>query len=141
MKLFRIILLLFFIHLFLGCDPSIINPDSYGKKWKNTFLWFNPDNLETIYVSKNGDPDSAVESKNNTDYTLSWSTTGDTYDLSFSSKNHPIHFAFFDGYPVESINEEIPWLKDDGKFHLSSERLLPPANGLYRIMLSEDLTK
>lgn len=141
MRLPRVFLLLLLCLFFFSCDPSIINTDSYGKKWENTFLWFHPNELETIYVSKNGDPDSAVESKNNTDYTLSWSTNGDNYDLSFSSKNHPIHFAFFDGYPVESVNEEIPWIVDDGTFYLSSDKLLPPENGLYRIMLSENLTK
>lgn len=124
-----------------ACDTSLLNPDSYGVKWENTYLWFNPDDLETIYISENGEINSARDIKNKTDFEIIWTKNGEDYELIFTSNVDRIDFAWFEGYPVSSPNEEIPFIVENNVYHLSSNKLLPLENGLYRISLSKDLTK
>lgn len=119
----------------------MLNTDSYGTKWDNTYLWFNPDDLETIYVSDNGEINSAKDINNKTDFEIIWTRNGEAYELTFTSKLDRIDYAWFEGYPVDSPSEEIPFIIEDNVYYLSSNKLLPPENGLYRISLSKDLNK
>lgn len=141
LKTLKLILLFITIIILSACDPSLINPDSYGVKWKNTYVWFNPEDLETIYISEQGEINSAKKIINNTDFEVDWTTNGEGYELIFTSNVDRIDFAWFDGYPVDNINEEIPFIIVDNVYYLSSNKLLPPENGLYRISISKDLTK
>lgn len=125
-----------------GCSiPSLLNPDSYGKKWENTYLFFDPLKLDTIYVSKKGMIGTAISQDNNQDYQITWTKCGQSYSLGISSYFHRFHFAYFSGYNAANMEEEIPWEQDGNTFTVTSEKLLPPEEGFYTISLSEDLTR
>lgn len=119
---------------------SVINPDSYGDKWNNKYVWFNPNNLEVIYVSETGDVKTTTAIPNKTEYSVEWKQEADEYTLVITSNYHPIDFAWFTGYDAENNEEEIPWIKEGNTFTLESSKLLPSEGGLYQISVSDDLT-
>ncbi|WP_405200221.1 hypothetical protein [Christiangramia sp. LLG6405-1] len=126
--------------LFSSCNPAaLVNPDSYSDKWENTYVWFSPSDLSTIYVSGNGDPETALPVPNDSDYLIEWSKKGEIYELKITSYYQDIDFAWFDGYDAENNSEEIPWIQEGNTLELISEKLLPSENGKYRISLSDDL--
>ncbi|TQI69474.1 hypothetical protein JM79_0354 [Gramella sp. Hel_I_59] len=126
--------------LFSSCNPAaLVNPDSYSDKWENTYVWFSPSDLSTIYVSGNGDPETALPVPNDSDYLIEWSKKGEVYELKITSYYQDIDFAWFDGYDAENNSEEIPWIQEGNTLELVSEKLLPSENGRYRISLSDDL--
>ena len=132
----------FALALFYGCSiPALLNPDSYGKKWENTYLFFDPLDMETIYVSKKGMIETASSQANDQDYKITWVKTGKSYRLEITSYFHRFHFAYFSGYDAADQEEEIPWEQDGQTFSVTSNKLLPPEVGFYRISLSEDLTR
>ncbi len=118
---------------------GVTDPDNYGKKWENTFVWFNPNNLSSLYVSKTGDIKEAYMIPNDTDFLISWNHCSNLYSLSIQSYFSPIDFAYFDGFKAVDIEDEIPWQIEEGVYSLQSNKLLPPVNSWYRIMLTEKL--
>lgn len=139
-KAFLLPAIAFVLILFSSCNPAaLVNPDSYSDKWENTYVWFSPSDLSTIYVSGNGDPETALPVPNDSDYLIEWSKKGEVYELKITSYYQDIDFAWFDGYDAESNSEEIPWIQEGNTLELVSEKLLPSENGRYRISLSDDL--
>lgn len=125
---------------FTSCNPvALVNPDSYGDKWENTYLWFEPGDMSTIYISDNGDPSTAEAIPNDTEFLIQWSEKGEVYELNITSYYQDIDFAWFDGYDADNSSEEIPWIHDENSIRLRSSKLLPSENGKYRISISEDL--
>lgn len=135
----------FIVILFLGissCNPvALVNPDSYGKKWDNTYLWFKPGELNTIYISDTADPATAEPIPNNSDFLIEWSENKSNYNLKVTSYYTDIDFAWFTGYDAENPSEEIPWVKNGNSIELKSEKLLEPteAGGMYQVSISDDL--
>ncbi len=140
----RIIKSVFIVVLFLfftGCNPvALVNPDTYGDKWDNTYLWFKPGEMTTIYISDTADPDSAEPIPNDSEYLIEWSKKDKVYDLKVTSYSQDIDYAWFTGYDAESSSEEIPWVKNGNTIELRSEKLLDPTDGdMYQISISDDL--
>lgn len=121
--------------------PSMFNSDSYGKKWDNTFIWFNPNDLDTIYISKTGSISDAKPAHNGLDYRVDWEEKNGKYRLSVISFSAPIFALYFEGYDTNDVDEELPWIFNGLGYVLESNKLLPPVNGFYEIVLSENLTK
>ncbi len=125
-----------------GCSiPALLNPDSYGKKWENTFLFFDPENLENIYVSKYGIFEGTGLQQNDTDYLVKWESIPGGFQITITSFFHDVFAVDFSGYKVAPGQEEIPWEINGRTFTLKMDEVSPPENGFYRIALSEDLTK
>jgi len=130
----------FLVVLLSSCNPAaLVNPDSYSSKWENTYVWFSPADLSTIYISNEGDPETAVPVPNDSDYYVEWSEKGKVYKLKITSYHRDIDFAWFDGYDAGDDSEEIPWVQEGNTLELVSEKLLPAESGRYRISLSDDL--
>ena len=134
----------FFVVFFLtltGCNPvALVNPDSYGDKWDNTYLWFDPEDMTTIYISDSGDPATAEAIPNDSDFLIEWDKKDKTYHLKVTSYYQEIDFAWFGGYDAKNSSEEIPWVQNGNTIELESEKLLEPGNeGMYHISLSDDL--
>ncbi|GAA4309420.1 hypothetical protein GCM10023115_35730 [Pontixanthobacter gangjinensis] len=128
--------------LFSSCNPvALVNPDSYGDKWDNTYLWFKPGQLNTIYVSDTADPATAEPIPNDSDFLIEWSKKEKVYNLKVTSYYTDIDFAWFTGYDADSSSEEIPWVHDGNTIELQSVKLLEPSEdgGMYRISISDDL--
>lgn len=134
----------FFVILFLcfsACNPvALVNPDTYGDKWDNTYLWFKPGEMKTIYISDTADPDSAEPIPNDSEFLIEWSKKDKVYDLKVTSYYQDIDFAWFTGYDAENSSEEIPWKHDGNTIELQSNKLLAPTDGdMYQISISDDL--
>ena len=134
----------FFVVLFLsltGCNPvALVNPDSYGDKWDNTYLWFKPGEMNTIYISDSGDPDTAEPIPNDSEFFIQWDKKDKVYNLKVTSYYQEIDFAWFTGYDAENSSEEIPWIQNGNTIELQSSKLLAPTDGdMYQISISDDL--
>ncbi len=123
-----------------SCNPvALVNPDSYGDKWDNTYLWFKPGDLNTIYISDNGDPTTAEPIPNDSEFLIEFNKKNRVYNLKVTSYYKDIDFAWFEGYDADD-SEEIPWIQNGNTIELQSEKLLEPsAIGMYRISISDDL--
>lgn len=135
---------LFFVALmvacFTSCNPvALVNPDTYGEKWENTYLWFKPGDMGTIYISDNGDPETAEPIPNDSEFLIEWNKKGEVYELKITSYYQDIDFAWFTGYDAENASEEIPWIQNGNTIELQSSRLLPAENGAYQVSISDDL--
>ncbi|MDR5591471.1 hypothetical protein [Christiangramia sp. SM2212] len=117
----------------------MLDSDTYGAKWDNTYLWFKPDDMETIYISDSGDPETAEPIPNDSDYLIEWDKKGEVYNLRITSYYQDIDFAWFTGYDAQSSSEEIPWVHDGNSIQLQSAKLLPLEDGAYQISISDDL--
>lgn len=115
--------------------PSVFNPDSYGKKWENTFVFFKPSNLDTLYISTYGE-DLGEPSLNGIEYQVEWQETSEKHTVKITSYYHKVHAVHFSGF-----DEYQFWIEEEDTFTLTDTELLPMENGYYRLMLSEDLTK
>ena len=140
----KIIKLKFFVILFLcfsACNPvALVNPDTYGDKWDNTYLWFKPGEMNTIYISETADPASAEPIPNDSEFLIEWNKKDKVYDLKVTSYYQDIDFAWFTGYDADSSSEEIPWVKNGNTIELQSDKLLAPTDGdMYQISISDDL--
>ncbi len=140
----RILKLIFFVVFFLsmaGCNPvALVNPASYGDKWDNTYLWFKPGEMTTIYISDNGDPNTAEPIPNDSEFLIEWDKKNEVYNLKVTSYYQDIDFAWFTGYDAENASEEIPWVQNGNTIELQSSKLLDPTDGeMYQISISEDL--
>ena len=136
---FKMLAILSIIVLLASCSPLDKNADS--DKWNNTYVWFNPNDLDMLYVSDNADIKSTTPIQNNTEYSIGWEEDGKEYKLEITSINHKIDFAWFTGYNAKSNQEEIPWIIEGNTFKLISNKLKPTEEGLYQISLSEDLSR
>lgn len=131
--------------LFLGltsCNPiALVNPDSYGDKWENTYLWFKPGEMNTIYISESGDPTTAKPIPNDSDFLIEWNEKGEVYNLKVTAYYNDIDFAWFTGYDADNTSEEIPWIHNGNTIELESGKLLDPTegDGMYQISISDDL--
>ena len=133
-----------FVVLFLtfcGCNPvALVNPDSYGDKWDNTYLWFKPGDMQTIYISDTADPETARSIPNDSEFLIEWDKKDEVYELKVTSYYQEIDYAWFTGYDADSKSEEIPWIHDGNTIELQSEKLLAPTDGeMYQISISDDL--
>lgn len=115
--------------------PSLFNPDSYGKKWENTFVFLKPSSMDSIYVSKYGIlDDTAVQILNDTDYRVEWiKNAGLEPQVKITVFFGKVHEAYLGDYFMDQIEntfqyEVTPFIEPDDK-------------GYYRIMLTEDLTR
>jgi len=137
-KLLPVIALVF---LFSSCNPiALVNPDSYGEKWDNTYLWFKPGEMNTIYISDNGDPTTAKSIPNDSEFLIEWNKKDKVYNLKVTSYYKDIDFAWFTGYDADNPSEEIPWIQNGNTIELQSEKLLAPTDGeMYQISISDDL--
>ncbi|WP_300433849.1 hypothetical protein [Christiangramia sp.] len=129
--------------LFLGfasCNPiALVNPETYGEKWDNTYLWFKPRDMTTIYISDSGDPETAEPIPNDSEFLIEWDKKGEVYTLKITSYYQDIDFAWFTGYDADNASEEIPWIHNGNTFELQSAKLLPMENEAYQISISDDL--
>ncbi len=126
--------------LITSCNPiALVNPDSYSDKWDNTYLWFEPGDMNTIYISDNADPETAEPIPNDSEFLIEWSKKGVVYKLKIISYYKDVDFAWFTGYDAETDSEEIPWVQNGNTLELESSKLLPAENGKYQISISEDL--
>lgn len=135
---------LFFVAIIFSgltsCNPiALVNPDTYGDKWDNTYLWFKPGDMNTIYISDNGNPETAEPIPNDSEYLIEWDKKGGVYELKITSYYQDIDFAWFTGYDAENESEEIPWIQNGNTFQLQSAKLLPAENGAYQVSISDDL--
>lgn len=135
---------LFFVALivsgFTSCNPiALVNPDTYGQNWDNTYLWFKPGDMNTIYISDNGNPETAEPIPNDSEYLIEWDKKGEVYELKITSYYQDIDFAWFTGYDAENASEEIPWIQEGNTIRLQSAKLLPTENGAYQVSISDDL--
>ena len=140
----RIVKLNFIVVLFLfltSCNPiALVNPDSYGDKWDNTYLWFKPGEMNTIYISDSGDPTTAQPIPNDSEFLIEWNKKDKVYNLKVTSYYQEIDFAWFTGYDAENASEEIPWVQNGNTIELQSGKLLDPSEGgMYQISISDDL--
>lgn len=125
-----------------SCNPvALVNPDSYGDKWDNTYLWFKPGEMNTIYISDSGDPNTAEPIPNDSEFLIEWSKKDKVYNLKVTSYYQDIDFAWFTGYDADNASEEIPWVHDGNSIELQSAKLLEPSQPgeMYQISISEDL--
>ena len=124
-----------------SCNPiAIFNPKSYSDKWSNTYVWFKPAALDSLYVSNHLDFNEAVKLPNKDKYLVEWEDLGSSYRLYVENRNEEIDFAWFDGYAAENDHEEIPWIYTGTGILLESDQLLnTDATGYYCISLSNDL--
>lgn len=123
-----------------SCNPiALVNPDSYGDKWDNTYLWFKPGEMNTIYISESGDPATAEPIPNDTEFLIEWDKKGEVYNLKITSYYKDIDFAWFTGYDAENPSEEIPWIWEGNSIELQSSKLLPSDEGMYQVSISDDL--
>ena len=137
---FKIFLICIVFLSFTGCNPiALVNPDSYGDKWDNTYLWFKPGDMETIYISDNGNPETAEPIPNDSEFLIEWNKKGKVYKLKITSYYKDIDFAWFTGYDADNASEEIPWVRDGNTLELQSAKLLPSEDGTYQISISDDL--
>jgi len=129
------------VFLFSSCNPiALVNPDSYGEKWDNTYLWFKPGEMNTIYISDNGDPTTAKSIPNDSEFLIEWNKKDKVYNLKVTSYYKDIDFAWFTGYDADNPSEEIPWIQNGNTIELQSEKLLAPTDGeMYQISISDDL--
>lgn len=129
--------------LFLGftsCNPiALVNPETYGEKWDNTYLWFKPRDMTTIYISDSGDPETAEPIPNDSEFLIEWDKKGEVYTLKITSYYQDIDFAWFTGYDADNASEEIPWIHNGNTIELQSAKLLPMENEAYQISISDDL--
>lgn len=143
-KTFKLIIALLFIAWGLCVIMTLqsCSVEPYSNKWKNTYIWFEPDNMEAIYISNKGIIETSQPVFNGTEYQVNFTKeSGNRYRLSFTSSKHPIHFAYFSGFAAANYEEEIPWIKEGNTFSLVSNRLLSPEDGMYMISLSQDLQR
>lgn len=140
-KLQSTILLLFLslMPLFQSCDPTAIIDADKRQKWDNAYLWFNPGNLETIYVSEDANIKHAAAIPNDSEYLIEWEKSSETYSLKVTSYGQEIDFAWFTGYDAANSSEEIPWVKSGNTIELISTKLKPAENGRYQVSISDDL--
>ena len=125
-----------------SCNPvALVNPDSYGDKWDNTYLWFKPGEMNTIYISDSGDPSTAKPIPNDSEFLIEWDKKKKVYNLKVTSYYKDIDFAWFTGYDAENASEEIPWIHEGNTIELQSAKLLEPTEegGMYQISISDDL--
>lgn len=126
-----------------SCNPiALFNPKSYGGKWSNTYLWFLPEDLNTIYVGGTGKLSEAHKLQNGTDYLILWREKNGEYFLRVESFVEDVDHAWFDGFDTEDPTEEIPWNYFEDGVELQSDRLREPdSTGYYHVSLSNDLRK
>lgn len=125
-----------------SCNPiALVNPDSYGDKWENTYLWFKPGEMNTIYISDSGDPSTAKPIPNDSEFLIEWDKKQKVYNLKVTSYYTDIDFAWFTGYDADNASEEIPWVQNGNTIELQSAKLLAPTgeDGMYQISISDDL--
>ena len=138
-RIFKFFIIATILSGFTSCNPiEMVNPDTYGDKWNNTYLWFKPGDMETIYISDSGDPETAEPIPNDSDFLIEWDKKGEIYKLRITSYYQDIDFAWFTGYDAESSSDEIPWVQDGNTIELQSAKLLPSENGTYQISISDD---
>ena len=139
---FKLSLVVVFFLCLSSCNPAaLVNPDSYGDKWENTYLWFKPGEMTTIYISDTADPATAEPIPNDSDFLIEWDKKEKVYNLKVTSYYTDIDFAWFTGYDADSSSEEIPWVHNGNTIELQSGKLLDPSqnSGMYRISISDDL--
>lgn len=137
---FKLFFLTMIVFGFSSCNPiALVNPDSYGEKWDNTYLWFKPGDMKTIYISDSGDPETAEPIPNDSEFLIEWNKKGEVYKLKVTSYYKDIDFAWFTGYDADNPSEEIPWIQNGNTIELQSAKLLPLENGAYQVSISDDL--
>lgn len=117
--------------------PSMFNPDSYGKKWQNTFVWIKPSSQDTLYISTYGE-DLGSPSLNGIEYNVIWkeSDIGKGNTVKITSNYAHIHALHITG-----MNERGDWEENGDTLSISGIKMAPMENGYFRLALSEDLTK
>lgn len=138
-KTFVFLIALAFAGFFQSCDPAALVDTSKKQKWDNAYLWFEPGNMESIYVSDDANIKHAQQIPNDSEYLIEWEKSGETYSLKVTSYNQEIDFAWFTGYDAASSSEEIPWIKTGHSIELVSSKLKPAENGKYQVSISDDL--
>ena len=137
--IFRVLAIITITQFFTSCsDVDILDSDTYGNRWDNTYLWFKPGEMETIYVSKTADEKTATPVPNNGDYLIEWQSEGKIYTLKVTDYTQDIDLAWFTGYDAVDEYDEIPWVIKDNTIELTSENVLPAENGMYQVFLTDD---
>lgn len=130
-----IVMVIGMLAIFTSCSiPSMFNPDSYGRKNDNTFVFFKPSNLDTLYVSEYGE-DLGSESLNGIEYDVFWEEEGG--NVKIISYYQPIHELYLTGLS----GDRADWVKSGDTISISGIEMEPMENGYYRLMLYEDLTR
>ena len=127
--------------LFFGCNPiALINPKSYGDKWDNTYLWFEPKDMDMIYISDTADRNTAKLVPNDSEFLIEWDKKEKVYNLKITSYYKEIDYAWFTGYDAENNSEEIPWVQEGNTIELQSTKLrVLPEGVMYQVSISDDL--
>ncbi len=133
------VLFLAMLPLFQSCNPAAIIDADKRQKWDNAYLWFEPGNMDTIYVSEDANIKHAEAIPNDSEYLIEWEKSSETYSLKVTSYGQEIDFAWFTGYDAASTSEEIPWIKTGNTIELVSTKLKPAKNGRYQVSISDDL--
>ena len=104
--------------------------------WKNTFVYFDPQKLDSIYIAEGRQDFSLAKPvKNSGKYHLQFQCDGEAYKLRLESEE-PIGIPYFSGYDAIDNFEEQPWKSDGRALILEDDHLLPPKGGFFVIMIS-----
>jgi hypothetical protein len=144
----RKLVMVFTVLVLSSCSPGWLNPDSYGQKHFNEFIFFNMDNHSEYWLDDHMidnavmDPSTATVMENGVLYTITMRQKVDRIYIKIFSDEGGMDFMYFDGYDYDK-NEELEWRRyDDGKrfevdFHV--DKLLPPnhhPNNFYGFMVT-----
>lgn len=136
LKAIVFLLLISLAGLLIGCS-------SEPPRWKNTYIQFYPDDLETLYV-RHGNTEFNAES-NGENYQIEYlefiQNNTPMFRITVTSYNHDIHYAWFTGYNnldkhgETDYQAEINWKKQGRSFSAEGELLRAD---FYQIDLSQD---
>lgn len=136
--------LLFIAYLFSSCSTDKI------REWENTYVIFNPDNLEEIYVLNANRENTLYNAErslnlknflkmpNGENYLVEFQETEGRYQVAITTKAD-VDFITFSGF-VGLIDTEQEWARESGRFYLEAAEIDSPEEGnFYYIELSNDL--